>query len=112
MIDDSHAPLRAGRARKLGLVAALLACPATAWLVAFLANDATRGRHGAYIVVGALAFLPAALGALVNAMLGRDRRSVVVAAFLAAFVSLAGFGGFLVYFFLTAPVFQPPPSGA
>jgi len=89
--------------RTLGVTAALLACPAIAWLVAVLANDVTHGRHGEYIVVGALAVLPAALAAGLNAILGRDRRAVVTAAVLAALVSLLGFGAFLIYFFLTVP---------
>ncbi len=100
MSEDLPEPSERGRARSIGLAAALLVCPANAWLVAILANDATHGRHGAYIVVGALVLLPAALAALFNAMLGRERRSVLVAAFLAACVSLAGLGAFLVYFFV------------
>ena len=89
--------------RTLGLAGALLACPAIAWTVAFLANDATHGRQGAYIVVGALGVLPAALAAWLNTTLGRDRRGVFVAAVLAACVSLLGFGAFVVYFFSTVP---------
>lgn len=89
--------------RTLGIAAALVACPAVAWLVACLAHYATLGRHGDYIALGALTVLPAALAAWFNAKLGRDRRGVVVAATLAVCVSLLGLGAFIVYFFLTVP---------
>ena len=89
--------------RTLGIAWAVLACPAIAWLVAVLANDATKGRYGAYVVVAALVLLPAALAAWFNATLGRERRAVVVAAVLAACVSLLGFGAFVIYFLLTVP---------
>ena len=87
----------------VGITAALLGCPAVAWLVAVLANDLTDGRHGEYIVVGALAVLPAALAATFNVILGRDQRAVLVAAVLAASVSVLGFGAFVAYFLLTVP---------
>jgi hypothetical protein len=89
--------------RKLGIAATLLGSPATAWLVALAANDATHGRHGAYIVVGALVALPAALAAWLNAILGRDRRAALTAAVLAACVSLLGFVAFVIYFLVTVP---------
>ena len=89
--------------RTLGITAALLACPAIAWLVAVLANVLTHGRHGEYVAVGALAVLPAALATWLNAILGRDRRAVLSAAALATCVSLLGFGAFVLYFFLTVP---------
>ena len=94
-------PSEQGRARSIGIAAALLLCPAIAWVVAFFANHETRGRHGWYIFIAALVLLPAALAALFNAILGRDRRSVLMAAFVAACVSLAGFGAALVVFYVT-----------